>query len=51
VPRDDFAWLLQHGSGQLILPAESEETQLAALEEAALAPAEPEADMEIEAIR
>jgi len=38
VSGDEFAWLLEHGSGKLILPAESEEGQLAALEEAAAAP-------------
>jgi diguanylate cyclase (GGDEF)-like protein len=45
VSGDEFAWLLQHGSGKLILAAESEEAQLAALEEAAAAPPVPAEDL------
>jgi diguanylate cyclase (GGDEF)-like protein len=38
IGRDEFAQLLGHGNGKLILPADSEEAQLAALEEAASQP-------------
>ncbi|HWG76919.1 MAG TPA: EAL domain-containing protein [Steroidobacteraceae bacterium] len=45
VSADEFAWLLEHGSGKLILAAESAEAQLAALEEAAAALPVPDVEM------